>query len=141
MAVRTAKAVWEGDLKTGKGSMRLGSGAFEGGYSFSSRFENGPGTNPEELIGAAHAGCFSMAFSAALGGAGFKPVSIKTTASVHIVSEGGGFVIPEIDLDMEAEVPGIENSKFQEIAENAEKTCPVSKALRGVTIRLKARLL
>ncbi len=140
MAVRTAKAVWEGELKTGKGTMRLGSGAFEGNYSFSSRFENGPGTNPEELIGAAHAGCFSMAFAAALGQEGFKPKSIRTTASVHIVSEGGGFVIPEIDLDTEAEVPGIDQMKFQQIAEDAEKNCPVSKALGSVIIRLKAKL-
>jgi osmotically inducible protein OsmC len=141
MAVRTAKAVWEGDLKTGKGTMKVGSGAFEGGYSFNSRFENGKGTNPEELIGAAHAGCFSMAFSAILGGAGFHPKIVRTTASVHIISEGSSFVIPEIDLDMEAEVPGIDNTKFQELAELAEKTCPVSVALKGITIRLKAKLL
>lgn len=141
MAVRTASAVWEGDLMKGKGKMRLGSGAFEGGYSFSSRFENGPGTNPEELIGAAHAGCFSMAFAATLSQEGFIPKSVRTTASVHVVSEGGGFVIPEIDLDTEAEVPGISQDKFQQIAESAEKNCPVSKALGGVIIRLKAKLL
>jgi lipoyl-dependent peroxiredoxin len=141
MPVRTSNAVWEGDLKTGKGTVRLGSGAFEGEYSFSSRFENGKGTNPEELIGAAHAGCFSMALSAALGGEGFKPKSIRTTASVHIVSEGGGFVISRIDLDTQAEIPGIEEAKFIQIAQDAKKNCPVSKALAGVNIGLTARLV
>ncbi len=141
MAVRTSNAVWEGDLKTGKGTVKLGSGAFEGEYSFSSRFENGKGTNPEELIGAAHAGCFSMALSAILGGEGFKPKSISTTASVHIVSEGDGFVISQIDLDTQADVPGIETAKFLQFAENAKKNCPVSKALAGVTIGLTARLV
>ncbi len=141
MAVRTASALWEGDLRTGKGTVKLGSGAFEGGYSFSSRFENGPGTNPEELIGAAHAGCFSMAFAAKLGQEGFKPKSIRTSAAVNIVSKDGAFVISEIELSTEAEVPGIELLKFQQFAENAEKTCPVSIALAGTKIRLKAKLI
>jgi osmotically inducible protein OsmC len=141
MAIRTAKAAWEGNLQSGKGKMALGSGAFEGQYSFSSRFEDGVGTNPEELIGAAHAGCYSMAFAATLGGEGFEPKSVRTTAKVHLIKKEGGFVIPTIDLDTEAEVPGIDPTKFQELAESAKKNCPVSKALAGVEIKLTAKLV
>jgi lipoyl-dependent peroxiredoxin len=141
MAVRTAKAAWEGDLQAGKGTMRLGSGAFEGQYSFSSRFEEGAGTNPEELIGAAHAGCFSMALAATLSRAGFEPKNIRTTATVHLIKDDSGFVIPTIDLNTEAEVLGIEAAVFQEFAETAKKSCPVSKALAGVTIKLTAKLI
>ena len=140
MAVRTAKAAWNGGIQTGKGTMALGSGAFEGQYSFSSRFENGAGTNPEELIGAAHAGCFSMALAATLGRSGFEPKSIRTTAQVHLVKNDTGFVIPSIDLDTEADVPGIDAEKFQELAKTAKETCPVSKALAGVEIKLNAKL-
>jgi osmotically inducible protein OsmC len=140
MAVRTAKAAWDGGIQTGKGTMALGSGAFEGQYSFSSRFENGAGTNPEELIGAAHAGCFSMALAATLGRAGFEPKNIRTTAQVHLVKNDTGFVIPTIDLDTEAEVPGIDADKFQELAKTAKENCPVSKALAGVEIKLNAKL-
>jgi len=121
--------------------MALGSGAFEGQYSFSSRFENGTGTNPEELLGAAHAGCFSMALAATLGGAGFEPQSVRTTAKVHLIKNEGGFVIPTIDLETEAQVPGIDAAKFQELAETAKKNCPVSKALAGVEIKLTAKLV
>src|SRR6266508_3254972 len=99
MATRTGSAVWEGTLKEGKGTMKLESGAFEGQYSFSSRFESGTGTNPEELIAAAHAGCFSMAFSAGLGKAGFTPNSIRTTARVHLNKVGEGFEINKIELE------------------------------------------
>jgi osmotically inducible protein OsmC len=141
MAVRTAKAVWEGGLQSGKGKMALGSGAFEGQYSFASRFADGVGTNPEELIGAAHAGCFSMAFAATLGGEGFQPKSVRTTATVHLIKNESGFIIPTIDLDTEAEAPGIDPAKFQELAESAKKNCPVSKALAGVDIKLKAKLV
>ncbi|HKX29039.1 MAG TPA: OsmC family protein [Blastocatellia bacterium] len=141
MAVRTAKAAWEGNLQSGKGTMSLGSGAFEGQYSFASRFEEGVGTNPEELIGAAHAGCFSMALAATLGQAGFAPQSVRTTATVHLIKDQGGFVIPTIDLATEASVPGIEPDRFQELAETAKKNCPVSKALAGVTIKLTAKLI
>jgi osmotically inducible protein OsmC len=141
MAVRTARAVWEGNLQAGKGKMSLGSGAFEGQYSFSSRFEDGVGTNPEELIGAAHAGCFSMAFAATLSGSGFEPKSVRTTAKVHLIKKDGGFVIPTIDLETEAAVPGIDAAKFQELAETAKKNCPVSKALAGVEIKLTAKLV
>jgi osmotically inducible protein OsmC len=141
MAVRNAKAVWEGNLQSGKGRMALGSGAFEGQYSFSSRFEEGTGTNPEELLGAAHAGCFSMALAATLGGAGFEPKNVRTTAKVHLTKKDAGFVIPTIDLETEAEVPGIDQAKFQELAETAKKNCPVSKALAGVEIKLTSKLV
>jgi len=141
MAVRTAKAEWNGNLQTGRGTMNLGSGAFEGQYSFASRFEEGAGTNPEELIGAAHAGCFSMAFAATLGRNGFEPQRVQTTAKVHLIKNDAGFAISVIDLDTEATVPGIENAKFQELAETAKQTCPVSKALAGVTIKLNAKLV
>jgi osmotically inducible protein OsmC len=141
MPARTATARWEGGLRDGKGAMRLGSGAFEGQYSFSSRFEEGTGTNPEELIGAAHAGCFSMALSAGLEGAGFSPTSVETTAKVHLVpADGGGFRIGRIDLTTAASVPGIEPAAFQEQAETAKANCPVSKALSGVDIQLEASL-
>jgi lipoyl-dependent peroxiredoxin len=141
MPVRSAKAQWDGSLKEGKGTMSLGSGAFQGQYSFSSRFESGTGTNPEELIGAAHAGCFSMALSAALGKAGFQPRRVSTSAGVHIDPVEGGFAITAIDLTTEAEVPGIDNAKFQEIADGAKKGCPVSKALAATEIKLDAKLV
>jgi osmotically inducible protein OsmC len=120
--------------------MRLGSGAFEGQYSFSSRFEEGTGTNPEELIGAAHAGCFSMALSAGLERAGYVPTSVETSARVHLDRAESGFRISRIDLTCNAVVPGIEAAAFQEQAESAKKGCPVSQALTGVDIRLEARL-
>lgn len=141
MPKRTAKAEWKGDLKAGTGTVKLGSGAFEGGYSFGSRFEEGKGTNPEELIGAAHAGCFSMAFSAELDKAGFKPKSIKTTANVHIDKLPDGFKITKIELVTEGQVPNIDSSKFKSIAEGAKIGCPVSKALTGTEITLSATLL
>ncbi len=140
MPVRNATAIWEGGLKNGKGKMMLGSGAFEGKYSFSSRFEQGQGTNPEELIGAAHAGCFSMALSMILEQAGYKPEHIHTSASVHIDKSGDGFKITSIELDAEAKVPGIDEKTFREKAETAKKGCPVSVALSGTDIKLLARL-
>jgi osmotically inducible protein OsmC len=141
MAIRTAKAQWDGTLKEGSGTMSLGSGAFQGAYSFASRFEEGKGTNPEELIGAAHAGCFSMALAAELGKAGFTPRRVSTTAQVHLLKGETGFSITAIDLSTEASVPGIDNAKFQQVAEGAKKGCPVSKALAGTEIRLQARLV
>jgi osmotically inducible protein OsmC len=141
MPGRTAKAVWEGSLKEGKGKMALGSGAFEGQYSFASRFEEGTGTNPEELIAAAHAGCFSMALSAGLGNAGFTPTRIQTDAKVHMALVGAGMKITRIDLNTEAQIPNIDEQKFQEIAENAKKNCPVSQALASVEIELTAKLV
>ena len=140
MAVRTAKAEWNGNLMQGRGKMALGSGAFEGAYSFSSRFEEGAGTNPEELLGAAHAGCFSMALTAALSKNGFNPSRVATTAKVHLMKVGESFAITTIELETEADVPGIEPARFQEFAEGAKKGCPVSKALAGTEIKLTARL-
>jgi len=141
MPVRKAEAQWNGTLLEGNGRMKMATGAYDGPFSFKSRMENGEGTNPEELIAAAHAGCFSMAFSAGLGKAGFTPKRIHTTASVHFDKVDGGFAITGIDLDTEAEVPGIDEAEFQELAEAAKQGCPVSKALAGTTINLKARLV
>ena len=141
MPARSAKAVWNGGLKDGSGDMKLGSGAWEGRYSFGSRFEEVPGTNPEELIGAAHAGCFSMALSAALGKAGYAPTRVATEAKVHLALGEGGFSITRIELDCEATVPGITPAAFAEQAEGAKKGCPVSKALAAVPIELRARLV
>ncbi len=141
MPARTAEAEWKGSVTEGAGTMKLGSGAFEGKYSFKTRFEDGVGTNPEELIAAAHAGCFSMALSAQLGRAGFTPTRIHTTAKVHLTKSEGGFSINQIDLETEAEVPGISPEVFQEQADGAKKGCPVSKALAGVDIKLNAKLV
>lgn len=141
MPVRTGNAVWEGDLRTGRGRVAFGGGAYEGPYSFSSRFEEGKGTNPEELIGAAHAGCFSMALSHALAQAGHTPARVSTTARVHLEKVGEGFRITRIELDTEAAVPGVDEKTFQETAEKAKTGCPVSQALAGVEIRLAAKLL
>ncbi len=142
MSVQGASAEWKGSLKEGAGKMRAGSGAFEGPYTFVSRFETGPGTNPEELIGAAHAGCFSMALSAALDRAGHPPTAIRTNAKVHLGSSEAGPTITQIDLDVEGEVPGIDQAAFQQFAEGARTGCVVSRALVGVkTINLKAKLV
>jgi osmotically inducible protein OsmC len=141
MATRSSSAEWRGNLKDGSGKMRLGSGAYEGAFSFASRFENGTGTNPEELIAAAHAGCFSMALSHGLAQAGHAPKRVATTARVHLEKVEGGFGITRIELDTEAEVPGIGDATFRQQAEAAKKGCPVSKALAGAEITLKAKLL
>ena len=140
MTVRTSDAVWRGNLKEGAGRMKLGSGAFEGDYSFPSRFESGQGTNPEELIAAAHAGCYSMAFAHGLSEAGYTPKEVHTTAKVHLEPVEGGFGITKIELVCEAEVPGIDAAAFKEQAEAAKKGCPVSKALAATPITLDARL-
>jgi osmotically inducible protein OsmC len=141
MATRTAEAVWEGNLRDGSGRVILGSRAYDGPYSFRSRFEEGAGTNPEELIGAAHAGCFSMALSAGLTKAGFTARRIHTTARVHLEKVGEGFKITRIQLDTEADVPQLDAKAFQEHAEGAKKNCPVSVALAGVDLSLNARLV
>ena len=141
MATATAEAKWNGSLKEGSGKMKLGTGAFEGQYTFASRFENGKGTNPEELIGAAHAGCFSMALSAGLGRVGFTPDYVQTKAKVTLEKVGDAFAITTIELDTEAKIPGIDEAKFQEQADAAKKGCPVSKALTGVNIKLNAKLV
>lgn len=140
MPTRNANAVWKGDLQNGKGTMKFGSGAYEGSYSFKSRFEEGAGTNPEELIGAAHAGCFTMALSNELAEAGFHPESVKTDASVKLEIADGDPAITTITLKVEASVPDINKDKFIDIAEGAKKNCPVSKALAGVDIKLDATL-
>ena len=140
MPTRKAEAVWKGNLQDGDGTMAFGSGAFEGAYSFTSRFEEGTGTNPEELIGAAHAGCFSMALSGALERAGHTANSIDTSARVHLEPGDNGFRIARIDLTTTADVPGIDDAAFQEQAQTAKANCPVSKALTGVDIQLDARL-
>ena len=139
-AGKKSKGRWEGKVSEGKGSMKLGSGAFEGAYSFKSRFEDGPGTNPEELIGAAHAGYFSMALSLFLEKGGYPPDRIETEAKVHIDKEGEGFKISTIELRTEGSVPGIDDKTFQEQARAAKENCPVSKALAGTEIKLEARL-
>ena len=140
MAVRTADARWEGALQDGSGTMAFGSGAFEGQFSYASRFEEGPGTNPEELIGAAHAGCFSMAFANTLATAGHDPQRVETTARVHLEPGDDGPSITRIELQTEGEVPGIDPDEFQQLAETAKANCPVSKALAGVDISLDATL-
>jgi lipoyl-dependent peroxiredoxin len=141
MPVRSADATWNGGLREGNGSMRMASGAYEGQYSFSSRFEEGTGTNPEELIAAAHAGCFSMALSGALERVGYPPERVSTTARVHLDRGESGFRITRIHLETEAVVPGIDEATFQDEAEKAKKGCPVSQALGAVEqITLDARL-
>lgn len=141
MPVRQSQAIWKGNLKEGKGTIKLGSGAFEGPYSFCTRFEDGRGTNPEELIAAAESGCFSMALSAGLGKAGFVPESIQTTAKVNLEKQGEGFAITRIDLVCEAKIPNIDQATFKKHADDAKANCPVSKALAGPKITLDAKLL
>jgi len=137
MSIRNAEAIWTGTLKEGKGTFKLGSGVFESDYTWAARFEEAPGTNPEELIGAAHAGCYSMFLSALLTKAGYTPTRIHTTAKVHLEA---GPTITLIELETHAEVPGLDEKTFQEQAQAAKKNCPVSKALASVEIRLNAQL-
>jgi osmotically inducible protein OsmC len=141
MPTRNAEAEWQGNLTEGKGSIKLGSGAFEGSYDWRSRSADGAGTNPEELIGAAHAGCFSMALAAQLSQEGFPPKRVHTTARVTLDRVGDGFAITQIQLETEAEVTGIDTEFFEAQAEKAKANCPVSKALAGTQIHLKATLL
>jgi lipoyl-dependent peroxiredoxin len=138
MPVRKAEAVWNGDLVHGNGTARIAGQDLK--YSFASRFENGAGTNPEEMIGAAHAGCFSMALAAGMGKAGFNPERVATTAEVSVEKVGEGFKITKIVLRCRATVPGIDEAKFKELAEGAKKGCPVSQALSAVPIELEASL-
>lgn len=141
MPIRKAQAVWNGALKDGSGTMLTGSGGCEGPFSYSTRWEDAPGTNPEELLGAAHAGCFSMALSSGLEKAGFKAEHIHTDALVHLGKVDGKSRITLIELICEAKVPGISVEQFAEIA-NATKTgCPVSAALAATPIELKATLV
>lgn len=140
MKTRNAKAIWKGNIEEGDGTVSVESGALEEKYSAAGRFEEAEGTNPEELIGAAHAGCFSMALSLMLGEAGYTPESIETTAAVEIHQVDGHFEIPAITLDCTASISGIDEDEFLEIAEQAKEGCPVSGALQGPEISLNARL-
>jgi osmotically inducible protein OsmC len=140
MAIRTADARWSGTLKEGNGHLKLGSGAYEGQYNFTSRFEEGTGTNPEELIGAAHAGCYSMALNAGLERAGFTANYVHTAAKVHITRGDAGMAISKIELTTEAEIPGIDAAKFQEFAQDTLKNCIISRALSAVEMTVEATL-
>jgi len=141
MAARTATAEWTGNLTEGKGRIKVQSATLDAPYDFRARTADGKGTNPEELIGAAHAGCFTMQLSALLGNAGFTADRLRTTARVHLEKQGAGFAIPKIELELEGTVPGLDAAAFQKHAETAKASCPVSKALAGVEITLKAKLV
>ena len=141
MVTRTSDATWQGNLKEGKGTMKLGSGAYQGQYSFKSRFESGTGTNPEELIAAAHAACISMALALGLEQAGTPPTRISTTAKCTVEKAGEGFKITRMKLEVRGQVPGVDGAAFARAAEAARDGCPVSNALKGnVQIEVDARL-
>jgi lipoyl-dependent peroxiredoxin len=141
MPTRKAEATWNGSLKEGNGNFSGASGAIKGSYSFGSRFEQSPGTNPEELIGAAHAACFSMALAAGLGKAGHNPKRVHTTADVSIDKVGEGFKITKIVLRTEGEVPGIDEATFKDFAEKTKVGCPVSQALSATPMELESKLI
>jgi osmotically inducible protein OsmC len=138
--IRHAEAKWNGSLKEGSGHLKVETGALDSAYSFRSRFEGGGETNPEELLAASHAGCFSMALSAMLTGAGHPPKSIDTKAAVHLNQVGGSWAVNKIELETVAEVPGLDAEAFQKLAHDAKANCPISKALASVEIELKATL-
>jgi osmotically inducible protein OsmC len=141
MSIRTASAIWNGNLKDGNGAINVESGLFTNApYNFAKRFENEKGTNPEELLAAAHAACFSMALSAAISGAGHNVKSIKTTDKAHLVKSGDGFAITKMEVYCEADAEGIDDKVFQQLAESTKNGCPVSKALKGVEFILTATL-
>jgi osmotically inducible protein OsmC len=140
MKTNKAKAKWTGTLKDGKGMMTVNTSKEDFPYTFSSRFEDGKGSNPEELIAAAHAGCFSMAFSGLLEKKGYKPISITTTAEVKLGKEEGGFKITESHLNTEAEIEGIDDDAFEKLAMEAKANCLVSQALSSLQIKLSTRL-
>jgi osmotically inducible protein OsmC len=141
MAIRTASALWQGNLTEGSGTVRTGKGGYEGNYSFKSRFEEGEGTNPEELVGAAHAGCFSMFLSKVLADAGYTPESVSTTANVYLEKTDAGQSVTRIALETVGQVPGIDEAEFVKSAENAKANCPISRLLApGTEITLTARL-
>ncbi len=141
MPARSSQAVWNGDLQSGNGSVKLGSGAYDGAYSFKSRFEDGTGTNPEELLGAAHAGCFSMALAARLSREGFTVNSVDTTAKVHLEKGEAGFTISHIELVTKGDVEGIDEAKFKEAAEATKTGCIISQALSAVPTTIDASLV
>jgi osmotically inducible protein OsmC len=140
MTIRKADAVWKGSLREGAGEIALESGAFRGPYTFKARFEGGKETNPEELLGAAHAACFTMALTALLARDKIAPTEIRTTAAVHLEQVPGGFSIPRIDLQTRAKVPGLTAERFAELAADAKTNCPVSKVLAAAQITLDAAL-
>jgi osmotically inducible protein OsmC len=141
MITRTSRAIWSSNLKQGKGTISLGADKFEIPYSFAARFEDGSGSNPEELIAGAHAGCFSMALAKELAEVDHPPVQIETTAEVQLEKVSDGFAIPRIELHTEADVPGIDDETFQRLAQAAKQGCPVSKLLAAAEITLDAKLL
>jgi osmotically inducible protein OsmC len=141
MPFRTAAAEWSGNLTEGKGHITVQSGTLDAPYDFRARTADGKGTNPEELIGAAHAGCFTMQLSALLGAAGFAATKLRTTAKVHLEKQGAGFAIPRIELELEGAVPGMSANDFQKQAETAKASCPVSKALAGTAISLTVKMV
>lgn len=142
MPIRTASARWEGNLTEGSGTVKTGKGGLQGDYSFKSRFEEGEGTNPEELIAAAHSGCFSMAFSKGLSDEGFTPNSVETVAKVRMDKVEGGFGVTGIELETVGDVPGIDEATFQKVAESAKENCPISRLLApGAPISLVAKLV
>lgn len=140
MPTSSADAQWDGLLRDGAGTMRFGNGAYEGRYSFTGRFEDGTGTNPEELVAAAAAGCFSMALSGALGAAGHAVERVRTSAGVTMDKDGDGFSITGVALRTEAVVPGLADDEFQRVAEDVKRTCPVARLLTGAPVTLDARL-
>ena len=140
MAIRQAQAEWHGNLARGSGTMSFGSGAFDGAYSAASRFEEGEGTNPEELIAAAHAGCFSMALALVLSEAGHEPETVSSSAKVHLDKDEGGYSITRSDLTTEVRVEGLSEEEFQQHADEAKRSCPVSRALGAIEIGLEAKL-
>jgi osmotically inducible protein OsmC len=140
MPKRTAEAEWKGDLPKGEGRMSFGSGAFEGAYSFSSRFEEGEGTNPEELIAAAHAGCFSMFLANVLSQAGHEPTSVRSTVQISLDKDDGGFSITRSDISTEVSVEGLDDEQLQTHAQEAKEGCPVSRALGAIEIGVEANL-
>jgi len=139
MAARTAEAQWSGNLTEGKGHIKVQSGTLDAPYDFRARTGDGKGTNPEELIGAAHVGCFTMQLSALIGAAGFTAESLRTVAKVHLEKDGPGFAIPRIELELVGKVPGMDAAAFQKLAETAKVSCPVSKALAGPQISLTVK--
>lgn len=141
MPYRTAEAQWQGNLTEGKGRIKVQSATLDAPYDFRARTGDGKGTNPEELIGAAHAGCFTMQLSALLGTAGFTAENLRTTAKVHLEKQGAGFAIPKIELELTGTVPGLDAAGFQKHAETAKATCPVSKALAGTQITLTVKMV
>ena len=141
MKVRKANAIWTGDLKSGNGEVQFGENQTKMKYSFASRFEEGDGTNPEELIGAALSGCHAMALAHALSQKGYQPVEVDTTAAVHLDKNDQGFYIPKILLSVKANIKGIKEEEFHTIAEEVSKACPIAKALKAVEIHVESKLI